>query len=55
MTEPDPVAKDRAGRRAKRFLTPSERYKIWLQIARQQVTIGEAAEQQHVDADPCPW
>ena len=40
---------DRAGRRAKRFLSPSQKYEIWLQLVRQEVTIAEAAEQQHVD------
>ena len=34
---------DRAGRRAKRFLTPSQKYEIWLQLVRQEVTIAEAA------------
>ena len=48
---------DRVGRRAKLFLSPSQKYKIWLQLIRQEVTIAEAAEQQHVDpfddhADP---
>jgi hypothetical protein len=40
---------DRAGRRSKRFLTPSQKYEIWLQLVRQEVTIAEAAAQQHVD------
>ena len=40
---------DRAGRRAKRFLSPSQKYDIWLQLVRQEVTIAEAAEQQQVD------
>ena len=40
---------DRVGRRAKLFLSPSQKYKIWLQLIRQEVTIAEAAEQQHVD------
>jgi hypothetical protein len=48
MTQSDP-GKDRAGRRAKRFLTPSQKYEIWLQLVRQEVTIAEAAEQQQVD------
>ncbi|ACV78915.1 hypothetical protein [Nakamurella multipartita] len=48
MTQPD-RGKDRAGRRTKRFLTPSEKYEIWLQLVRQEVTIAEAAEQQQVD------
>ena len=45
MTEQD-RGKDRAGRRAKRFLTPSEKYEIWLQIVRQEVTIAEAAHRE---------
>jgi hypothetical protein len=36
---------DRAGRRAKRFLTPLQKYEIWLQLVRQEVTIAEAAQQ----------
>lgn len=40
---------DRAGRRSKRFLSPSQKYEIWLQLVRQEVTIAEAAEQQQVD------
>lgn len=40
---------DRAGRRSKRFLTPSQKYEIWLQLVRQEVTQNEAAEQWHVD------
>jgi transposase len=40
---------DRAGRRSKRFLSPSQKYEIWLQLIRQEVTIAEAAAQQHVD------
>jgi transposase-like protein len=40
---------DRAGRRAKRFLTPLQKYEIWLQLVRQEVTIAEAATQWEVD------
>ncbi|MGH3672274.1 MAG: hypothetical protein ACRDSH_16840 [Pseudonocardiaceae bacterium] len=40
---------DRAGRRSKRFLSPSQKYEIWLQLVRQEVTIAEAAVLQHVD------
>jgi len=36
-------------RRSKRFLTPSQKYEIWLQLVRQEVTIAVAAEQQQVD------
>ena len=32
---------DRAGRRAKRFLTPLQKYEIWLQLLRQEVTMAE--------------
>lgn len=40
---------DGAGRRAKRMLSPSQKYEIWLQLVRQEVTVAEAAAQQHVD------
>ena len=40
---------DRAGRRAKRLLSPSQKYEIWLQLVRQEVTVAEAATAQHVD------
>jgi transposase-like protein len=40
---------DRAGRRAKRFLTPLQKYEIWLQLVRQEVTMAEAADQHRVD------
>ena len=40
---------DRAGRRAKRFLTPSQKYEIWLRLVRQEVTIAEAAATEQVD------
>jgi transposase len=40
---------DRAGRRAKRFLTPLQKYEIWLQLVRQEVTIAEAADRWEVD------
>lgn len=48
MSETNPGT-DRAGRRSKRFLSPSQKYEIWLQLIRQEVTIAEAAAQQHVD------
>jgi transposase len=48
MTEPD-RGTDRAGRRAKRFLAPSQTYEIWLQLLRQETTIGEAADRLEVD------
>jgi transposase len=40
---------DRAGRRSKRVLTPSQKYEIFLQLVRQEVTMAEAAEAQQVD------
>lgn len=36
-------------RRAKRFLSPSQKYEIWLQLVRQEVTIAEAATKEAVD------
>lgn len=48
MSESDRGA-DRAGRRAKRFLSVSQKYEIWLQLVRQEVTIAEAATEHHVD------
>ena len=36
---------DCAGRRSKRFLTPLQKYEIFLQLLRQEVTVIEAAEQ----------
>lgn len=39
----------KAKRRSKRFLSPSQKYKIWLQLLRQEVTIAEAATAQQVD------
>ena len=40
---------DRLGRRAKRFLTPLQKYEIWLQLVRGETTIGEAADRLGVD------
>ena len=40
---------DRLGRRAKRFLSPSQKYEIWLQLVRQETTISEAADRFEVD------
>jgi transposase-like protein len=37
------------GRRPKRFLSPSAKYEIWLQLVRQEVTMAEAATAHHVD------
>jgi transposase-like protein len=40
---------DRFGRRAKRFLTPLQKYEIWLQLLRGETTISEAADRFEVD------
>lgn len=37
------------GRRAKRFLSPSQKYEIWLQLVRQEATVAEVAAAQQVD------
>jgi transposase len=40
----------RAGRRrSKRLLSPTQKYEIWLQLVRQEVTIAEAAAAHQVD------
>ena len=36
-------------RRAKRFLSPSQKYEIWLQLVRQEATVAEVASAQQVD------
>jgi transposase-like protein len=40
---------DRLGRRAKRFLSPTQKYEIWLQLVRGEITISEAADRFGVD------
>ena len=40
---------ERLGWRPKRFLTPSQKYEIWLQLVRQELTIAEAAADHQVD------
>lgn len=39
----------RPGRRRKRFLTPQEKYEIWVQLLRGETTIMEAADRAGVD------
>jgi transposase len=47
---PDPQrGTDRLGRRAKRFLAPSQKYEIWLQLVRGETSIAEAADRLEVD------
>jgi len=48
MSDPD-RGTDRAGRRAKRFLTPLQKYEVFLQLVRQEVTMAEAADHWKVD------
>ena len=48
MTDPE-RGTDRAGRRAKRFLTPLQKYEIWLQLVRGETTISEVADRYGVD------
>ncbi len=38
-----------SGRRAKRFLSPSEKYEIWLSLVRGEYTISQAADRSGVD------
>ena len=48
MTEQE-RGSDRLGRRAKRFLTPLQKYEIWLQLLRGETTIVEVADRYGVD------
>ncbi len=48
MSEKEPVSGSRK-RRAKRFLSPSLKYEIWLQLVRQEATVAEVAAAQQVD------
>ena len=48
MTDPT-RGTDRGGRRAKRFLTPLQKYEVFLQLVRQETTVIQAAEQWQVD------
>jgi len=38
-----------SGRRAKRFLSPSEKYEIWVSLIRGEYTIAQAADRAGVD------
>ncbi|MGO9960845.1 MAG: hypothetical protein ACLP50_33520 [Solirubrobacteraceae bacterium] len=49
MTEPGHSAGSSGGRRRKRFLSPSQRYEIWLGLVRGEYTTVEAAERAGVD------
>jgi transposase len=47
--ETNPHYAETLGRRAKRFLSPSQKYEIWLQLLRQETSISEAADRFEVD------
>jgi transposase len=44
-----PGSSDRAGRRAKRFLSPSQKYEIWLQLVRGRGDDGAGGGRRRVD------
>jgi transposase-like protein len=48
MSEKEPISGSRK-RRGKRFLSPSLKYEIWLQLVRQEATVAEVAAAQQVD------
>jgi transposase-like protein len=48
MTQQDP-GRDRLGRRAKRFLSPSQKYELWLQLVTGELSQSEAAERFGID------
>ena len=48
MTQHDP-GRDRLGRRAKRFLSPTEKYELWLQLVTGELSQSEAAERFGID------
>jgi len=49
MTEPGRSAGSDGGRRAKRFLSPSQKYEIWVGLLRGEYSTVEAAERAGVD------
>jgi hypothetical protein len=49
MTEPGRLSGSNGGRRAKRFLSPSQKYEIWLALVRGEVSTVEAADRAGVD------
>jgi hypothetical protein len=48
MTQQD-SGRDRFGRRAKRFLSPSQKYELWLRLVTGELSQSEAAERLGVD------
>jgi transposase len=51
MSENESMAASRT-RRAKRLLSPSQKYEIWLQLMRQELTVVEVAAAQQWYASP---
>ena len=49
MTEPGRFQHSNGGRRRKRFLSPSEKYELWLGLLRGEYTTVQAAERAGVD------
>jgi transposase len=49
MTEPGRSTGSSGGRRPKRFLSPSQKYEIWLALVRGEVSTVEAADRAGVD------
>ena len=49
MTEPGRSRSSDGGRRAKRFLSPSQKYEIWLALVRGELSTAEAADRAGVD------
>ena len=49
MTEPGRSAGSSGGRRRKRFLSPSQKYEIWIGLLRGEFTTVEAADRAGVD------
>ncbi len=49
MTEPGRSAGSSGGRRSKRFLSPSQKYEIWIGLLRGEFSTIEAAERAGVD------
>ena len=49
MTEPGRLSGSRGGGRRKRFLSPSQKYEIWLGLVRGEYTTVEAADRAGVD------
>lgn len=49
MTEPGRSQSSAGRRRAKRFLSPSQKYEIWLALVRGELSTAEAADRAGVD------